>query len=70
MERVFTLTDLGRKLGSSPSPNNRDQILDYIYTNRTVRSSELASYLGMRENRAVGQVRPYIKRGLVVELTH
>lgn len=68
-DRVYVLTDVGRKMGSSFAPSRRDPVLDYIYTNKTVRLSELASYLGLNESRARGRVRDYIKKGQVRELT-
>ena len=37
MDRVYMLSDLGRRMGSHPGPNNRDEVIDYIYNHKTAR---------------------------------
>ena len=63
------LTDLGRRMGSHPGPNNRDEIIDYIYSHKTARLQELALEIGKPERMAQRDVKTYVKRGLVAELT-
>ena len=63
------LTDLGRRMGSRPGPNNRDEIIDYIYNHKTARLQELALEIGKPERMAQRDVKTYVKRGLVAELT-
>ena len=68
-DRVYMLTDLGRRLGSHPGPNNRDQIVDYIYNNKTARLSEISMELGKPQVLAHREIKGYVKRGIVAELT-
>ena len=63
------LTDLGRRMGSHPGPNNRDEIIDFIYSHKTARLSELSVELGKTEKLAQRDVKGYVKRGIVAELT-
>ena len=69
IERVYMLTDLGRRMGSHPGPNNRDEIIDFIYSHKTARLSELSIELGKPERLAQRDVKGYVKRGIVAELT-
>ena len=69
IDRVYMLTDLGRRLGSHPGPNNRDEIVDYIYNNKTARLSEISMELGKPERLARKDLSGYVKRGIVAELT-
>ncbi len=69
-ERVYILSELGKRRGSDPKPADRDEIIDYIYSNKTVRLGELSSMLGKGEMETRQALRPYLKRGLVQELTH
>jgi len=68
MERIYTLTSLGKRLGSNIRPAGRDEIVDYIYSHGTVRLSEMAGICG-GEREARRKLDPYVKRGLVQELT-
>lgn len=70
VERVYILTELGKRTGQNISPRGRDEIVDFIYSNKTVRLSELAGIMGISNNQARGRMRQYISRGLVQELTH
>lgn len=70
VERVYILTELGKKSGQNISPGNRDEIVDFIYSNKTVRLSELASLMGISDGEVRGRMRQYVNRGLVQELTH
>ena len=70
IERVYVLTELGKKAGQGISPGNRDELIDYIYSNKTARLSELSGLLGIKEGEVKSKMRPYIRRGLVQELTH
>ena len=69
MDRVYMLSDLGRRMGSHPGPNNRDEVIDYIYNNKTARLSELSLELGKPERLVQRDLKNYTKRGLVQELT-
>lgn len=68
-ERVFILSELGKRRGSDIKPSGRDELIDYIYRNRTARLGEIASLLGTDEIGARQALRPYVKRGLIQELT-
>ena len=69
-ERVYILGEIGKRRGSDTKPSDRDPIIDYIYSNKTVRLGELASMLGKGEMETRQTLRPYLKRGLVQEITH
>ncbi len=68
-ERVYILSELGKRRGSDAKPGGRDPIIDYIYTHKTVRLGELSGMLGKDEMETRQTLRPYLKRGLVQELT-
>ncbi len=68
-ERVYILSELGKRRGSDAKPEGRDPIIDYIYSHRTVRLGELSSMLGQDEMATRQTLRPYLKRGLIQELT-
>ena len=63
------LTDLGRRLGSHPGPRNRDEIIDYIYNHKTAGLSELSLEIGKPERMARREIKGYVQRGIVTELT-
>ena len=69
LDRVYMLTDLGRKMGSHPGPRNRDEVIDFIYSHKTARLGELSLELGRPERQAQRDLKDYVKRGLVAELT-
>ena len=69
VDRVYMLTDLGRRMGSHPGPNNRDEIIDFIYSHKTARLSELAMEIGKPEKLAQRELKDYVKKGVVAELT-
>jgi predicted DNA-binding transcriptional regulator len=69
VDRVYMLTDLGRRMGSHPGPNNRDEVIDYIYNNKTARLSEISMEIGKPERLAQKDLKGYVKRGIVAELT-
>ncbi len=68
-ERVYSLTELGRRQGSDVRPQGRDDIIDYIYNNKTARLSELASSEGTTESKMSSTLRQYERRGLIQQLT-
>ena len=63
------LTDLGRRMGSHPGPNNRDEIIDFIYSHKTARLAELSMEIGKPDRMTQRDLKGYVKRGLVAELT-
>ncbi len=68
-ERLYILTDLGKSLGRRITPGDRDEVIDYIYSNKTARSSDLAGVLGIETKGLRLKLKPYIQRGLVQEIT-
>ena len=70
VERVYVLTELGKKSSQTMSPRGRDEVIDHIYSHQTARLSELASMMGVDERVARGKLKRYTQRGLVQELTH
>jgi len=69
VDRVYMLTDLGRRMGSHPGPNNRDEIIDFIYSHKTARLGELSMEVGKTDKMTLRDLKDYVKRGLVSELT-
>jgi hypothetical protein len=69
VDRVYMLTDLGRRMGSHPGPNNRDEIIDFIYSHKTARLGELSMEIGKPDRMTQRDLKGYVKRGLVAELT-
>ena len=69
VDRVYMLTDLGRRMGSHPGPNNRDEIIDFIYNHKTARLGELSMEIGKPDRMTQRDLKGYVKRGLVAELT-
>ena len=69
VDRVYMLTDLGRRMGSHPGPNNRDEIIDFIYSHKTARLGELSMEKGKPDRMTQRDLKGYVKRGLVAELT-
>jgi len=69
LERVYILTELGKRVGQNISPRGRDEVIDYLYSNKTARLSEFASHFGTNERASREKLRKYIGRGLVQELT-
>lgn len=69
-ERVYILSEIGKRRGSDSRPSDRDEIIDYMYSNKTARLGDLASFLGKGEVETRQVLRPYLKRGLIQELTH
>ena len=69
VDRVYMLTDLGRRMGSHPGPNNRDEIIDFIYSHKTARLAELSMEIGKPDRMTQRDLKGYVKRGLVAELT-
>ena len=69
VDRVYMLTDLGRRMGSHPGPNNRDEIIDFIYSHKTARLGELSMEVGKTDRMTQRDLKDYVKKGLVAELT-
>ena len=69
VDRVYMLTDLGRRMGSHPGPNNRDEIIDFIYSHKTARLGELSMEIGKPDRLTQRDLKDYVKKGLVAELT-
>ena len=69
VDRVYMLTDLGRRMGSHPGPNNRDEIIDFIYSHKTARLAELSMEIGKPDRLTQRDLKDYVKKGLVAELT-
>ena len=69
MDRIFKLTDLGKRVSSNSSPNKRDVILDFLHSNKSATVYELATVSGLSKFRVLSELRKMQGSGLVEEVT-
>ena len=68
-ERIYMLTELGKREGRDIAPRGRDHIIDHLFSHQTARLSEISSLIGKSDIETRHTLRPYIKRNLIQELT-
>lgn len=62
---VYNLTRLGRKVAGKVTPGARDQLLDYLYSNKNPSLEELQVASGLEKGRLMSLLSQYVSKGYV-----
>jgi len=66
IDKVWQLTKTGKKIASSTLPSRRDEVLDYLYKNKSATTEELCMHSGAGSD-SRSTIRRYESRGLIQE---
>ena len=68
MNRMFQITELGRRKGTSPSPQDRNLVLDQLYQHKTASTEQISAATGIPSVRVYTECKRLAKVGLAQEI--